>query len=49
MTCSQFLDSNSDLIILVVNTIQRDLKSDNHLIGELTLGLQFIWHSSHHT
>ena len=33
MTCTQFMDSRSDLIILVVNTIQRDLKSDNHLVG----------------
>ena len=33
LACSQFLDNSSDLIILVVNTIQRDLKSDNHLIG----------------
>eukprot|EP00850_Spirogloea_muscicola_P017883 SM000158S02015 [mRNA] locus=s158:129318:134894:+ [translate_table: standard] len=27
-----FLDDNHDLIILIVNTIQKDLKSDNHLI-----------------
>ena len=30
-----FLDSSSDLVILVVNTIQRDLKSDNFIIGEV--------------
>jgi AP-4 complex subunit epsilon-1 len=29
-----FLDHKSDLIILVVNTITQDLKSDNYLIGE---------------
>jgi len=29
-----FLDYKSDLIILVVNTLTQDLKSDNYLIGE---------------
>ena len=29
-----FLDSNSDLIVLIVNTITRDLADDNMLIGE---------------
>ena len=28
-----FLDSNSDLIVLIVNTITRDLADDNMLIG----------------
>ena len=33
-----FLDYKSDLIILVVNTLTQDLKSDNYLVGEfLTL------------
>lgn len=32
-----FLDYRSDLIILVVNTLTQDLKSDNYLVGE---GLQ---------
>lgn len=27
-----FLEENHDLIILIVNTIQKDLKSDNHLV-----------------
>ena len=38
LACTQFLDNSSDLIILVVNTIQRDLKSDNHLIGRHPTG-----------
>ncbi len=29
-----FLDYKSDLIILVVNTLTQDLKSDNHLVGK---------------
>ena len=29
-----FLDYKSDLIILVVNTLTQDLKSDNYLVGE---------------
>eukprot|EP00897_Mesotaenium_endlicherianum_P006964 jgi/Mesen1/6296/ME000325S05437 len=33
-----FLDDNHDLIILIVNTIQKDLKSDNHLIVCAALG-----------
>lgn len=33
LASSLFLDSSSDLIILVVNTLQRDLKSDNHIVG----------------
>lgn len=33
-----FLDENHDLIILIVNTIQKDLKSDNHLIVCAALG-----------
>ena len=28
-----FLDYKSDLIILVVNTLSQDLKSDNYLVG----------------
>ena len=34
LASSLFLDYKSDLIILVVNTITQDLKSDNYLIGE---------------
>lgn len=34
LASSLFLDYKSDLIILVVNTITQDLKSDNHLVGE---------------
>ena len=30
-----FLDYKSDLIILVVNTLTQDLKSDNYLVGEI--------------
>lgn len=33
-----FLDENHDLIILIVNTIQKDLKSDNHLVVCAALG-----------
>ena len=33
MTTSLFLDENHELIILIVNTLQQDLKSDNHLVG----------------
>ena len=29
-----FLDYKSDLIILVVNTLTQDLKSDNYLVGK---------------
>lgn len=29
-----FLDHKDDTIILVVNTLQSDLKSDNYLVGE---------------
>lgn len=32
-----FLDSSSDLVILAVNTIQRDLKSDNFMVGKYTV------------
>ena len=28
-----FLDHNSELIVLVVNTLQRDLADDNMLVG----------------
>ena len=28
------MDHDSDLIILVVNTLTQDLRSDNYLIGE---------------
>ena len=38
LASSLFLDCNSDLIVLVVNTLQRDLKSDNYIIG-MTLQL----------
>ncbi len=34
-----FLDYKSDLIILVVNTLTQDLKSDNYLVGK-PLGLE---------
>ena len=34
LASSLFLDYKSDLIILVVNTITQDLKSDNYLVGE---------------
>lgn len=33
-----FLNDDHDLIILIVNTIQRDLKSDNHLVVCAALG-----------
>ena len=32
-----FLDYKSDLIILVVNTLSQDLKSDNYLVGAASL------------
>lgn len=34
LASSLFLDHNSDLIILVVNTLTQDLKSDNYLTGK---------------
>jgi hypothetical protein len=34
MTTALFLDENHELIILIVNTLQQDLRSDNMLIGE---------------
>ena len=33
LASSLFLDHNSDLIILVVNTLTQDLKSENYLTG----------------
>ena len=38
-----FLDHNSDLIILLVNTLTSDLKSDNFLTGMLA----YQWASGH--
>ena len=35
LASSLFLDHNSDLIILVVNTLTQDLKSENYLTGGL--------------
>jgi AP-4 complex subunit epsilon-1 len=35
LASSLFLDYKSDTIILVVNTLQNDLRSDNYLIGKL--------------
>lgn len=32
LATSLFLDDSHDLIILIVNTIQQDLKSDNYLV-----------------
>lgn len=32
LATSAFLDENHDLIILIVNTVQQDLKSDNYLV-----------------
>ena len=37
LASSLFLDHNSDLIILVVNTLTQDLKSENYLTGRLLL------------
>ena len=34
LASSLFLDYKSDTIILVVNTLSTDLKSDNYLVGE---------------
>ncbi len=34
LATSLFMDYKSDLIILIVNTITQDLKSDNYLVGE---------------
>ena len=33
LASSLFLDHNSELIVLVVNTLQRDLADDNILVG----------------
>lgn len=33
LASSIFLDHDSDLIILVVNTLTQDLRSDNYLVG----------------
>ena len=35
LASSLFLDSNSNLIVLVVNTMLQDLRSENYLIGTL--------------
>lgn len=35
LASSLFLDYKDDTIILVVNTLSTDLKSDNYLVGEL--------------
>ena len=32
LATSAFLDENDELIILIVNTVQQDLKSDNYLV-----------------
>ena len=37
LASSLFLDHDSDLIILVVNTLTQDLRSDNYLTGVLAL------------
>ena len=37
-----FLDSNSDLIVLIVNTITRDLADDNMLIGAWSSCLRHV-------
>ena len=34
LASSLFLDHDSDLIILVVNTLTQDLRSDNYLTGD---------------
>lgn len=34
LALTQFLDHNSELVLLLVNTLLSDLKSDNYLIGE---------------
>ena len=31
LACSLFIDSNSDLVILMISTLQRDLQSKNYL------------------
>jgi AP-4 complex subunit epsilon-1 len=31
LACSLFIDENSDMVILMISTIQRDLQSKNHL------------------
>jgi AP-4 complex subunit epsilon-1 len=31
LACSLFIDENSELVILMISTIQRDLQSKNHL------------------
>ncbi|CAI6005864.1 unnamed protein product [Closterium sp. NIES-64] len=38
LACTLFLDDSHDLIILIVNTIQKDLKSDNYLVVCAALG-----------
>lgn len=35
LATSAFLDENHDLIILIVNTVQQDLKNDNYLVAGL--------------
>ena len=37
LASSLFLDYKSDMIILVVNTLTTDLKSDNFLVGERSM------------
>ena len=49
LASSLFLDYKSDLIILVVNTITQDLKSDNHLVGERTAACRLPDSASLHT
>lgn len=41
LASSLFLDYKDDTIILVVNTLSTDLKSDNYLVGERQLLLLF--------
>lgn len=42
-----FLDFRSDLIILVVNTLTQDLKSDNYLVGKQRQIISQIAHVAH--
>ena len=43
LASSLFLDYKSDTIILVVNTLSTDLKSDNYLVGEHAPACAAAW------
>ena len=43
LASSLFLDYKSDTIILVVNTLSTDLKSDNYLVGERASAFAAAW------